>query len=216
MKPTHLAQLAFILAASFGVFSFVRAAQSDHRLNSCQAMCQLKPTYAAMNRTVPDFELADRAGTKVKFSSFLGGKPVVLNFWTKTCKPCLEEMPALQELAGILKKEGVEVVTVCTDEGYEAVKDTLQVVLQGQKPAFTVLYDPESEVVADVFGTDLFPETWLIDGKGVIRARIDGARNWSSAMPLEVIEMIGRPGGCPVEFLGGKPVGKNRGLCGEI
>lgn len=215
MKASHLAQIAFILAASFGVFSFVRAAQTDQRLTSCQAICQLRPAYAAHNRTVPDFELPDGEGKMVRFSSFLGDKPVVLNFWTKTCKPCLEEMPAIAELAGILKSRGVEVVTINTDEGPEAVADTLQVVLQGQEPPFHILYDPEMEVVQDMFGTELYPETWLIDGDGVIRARVDGPRNWSSAVPLEVIEMIGRPGGCPVQFLGGKPVGPYAGLCGE-
>ena len=106
-------------------------------------------------------------------------------------------------------------MTICTDEGPEAVADTLQVVLQGQKPPFTILFDPEMEVVADKFGTELYPETWLIDGDGIIRARVDGPRNWSDAIPLEVIEMIGRPTSCPVEFLSGKPMGQHGGLCGE-
>jgi len=215
MKLSHVAQIAFILAASVGVFSFVRAAQTDQRLNSCQALCQLRPAYAGHNRSVPDFELPDRNGKPVRFSSFLGGKPVVLNFWTKTCKPCLEEMPALAELAQILKPQGVDVVTICTDEGPEAVADTLQVVLEGKEPPFTILFDPESEVVADMFGTELFPETWLIDGNGIIRARVDGARNWSGAIPLEVIEMIGRPAGCPVEFAGSNPIGQYGGLCSD-
>lgn len=215
MKLSHVAQILFIVAASIGVFSFVRAAQTDQRLNSCQALCQLRPAYAGNNRSVPEFELPDYNGKPVKFSSFLGGKPVVLNFWTKTCKPCLEEMPALAELANILKPRGVEVVTICTDEGPEAVADTLQVVLQGQAPPFTILFDPEMEVVADQFGTELYPETWLIDGDGIIRARVDGPRNWSDAIPLEVIEMIGRPTSCPVEFVSGKPLGQYGGLCGE-
>ncbi|MEZ4445875.1 MAG: TlpA disulfide reductase family protein [Polyangiaceae bacterium] len=215
MKPAQIAQIVFILAASVGVFAFVRAAQTDHRLSTCQALCQLRPTYAAHERRVPDFTLPDAQGRSVTFSSFLGKKPVVLNFWTKTCKPCLEEMPALQELAGIVKSEGIEVVTICTDEGPEAVADTLKVVLEGQEPAFTILYDPESTVVSDRFGTELFPETWLIDAKGVIRARIDGPKNWSSAIALEVLESLDRPLSCPVEFKMGRPVGDYRGLCGD-
>ncbi len=39
-------------------------------------------------------------GQQVKLSSFRG-KVVVLNFWTKTCGPCLEEMPSVAELAKI-------------------------------------------------------------------------------------------------------------------
>ena len=99
MKPAQIAQIGFILVASIFVYSFVRAAQIDHRLTSCQALCHLRPTYAGMDRKVPDFELPDMDGKMVRFSSFLGKKPVLLNFWTKTCKPCLEEMPALAEFA---------------------------------------------------------------------------------------------------------------------
>ncbi len=204
MKLARVAQILFILAAAVGVFSFVRAAQNDQRFSNCQALCALRPTYAAMNRRVPDFELPDMKGEKVRFSSFLGGKPVVLNFWTKTCEPCLEEMPALQEMAGILDKEGVKLVTICTDDGPEEIKDTLEVVLGGQAPRFTILFDPDTTVVTDKFGTTLYPETWVVDGDGVIRLRVDGKRNWSSSLALEVIEMIGRPLGCPVEFGGGR------------
>ena len=204
MNLAKAAQILFIIAAAIGVFSFVRSAQNDATHLSCQALCSFRPTYAAMNRRVPDFELPDFEGNKVRFSSFLGGKPVVLNFWTKTCEPCLEEMPSLQEMAGILKKDGVKLVTICTDEGPDEVRDTLKVALGGQKPAFEILFDPDTEVVADMFGTTLYPETWIIDGDGIIRVRIDGKRDWSSALALEVIEMVGRPIGCPVEFGAGR------------
>jgi peroxiredoxin len=216
MKRAQIAQAVFIVIASIGVYSFVRAAQGDQQLNSCQALCQLAPTYAGRDRKVPDFTLPNMAGTPVTFSSFLGKGPVVMNFWTKTCQPCLEEMPALAQMASIVAKQGVKVVTVCTDEGPDAVRDTLAVVLQGNAPPFEILFDPDMAVVADKFGTSLFPETWLIDKHGIIRARVDGPKQWSAAIPLEFLEMIARPGGCPVEFLKGKPAGPRATLCGDL
>ena len=215
MKNSQLAQGAFILIASVFVYSFVRAAQTDHRLSGCQALCHMRPQYAGQNRRVPDFELPDINGELVRFNSFLGKKPVLLNFWTKTCKPCLEEMPSLAQFAQIMRKDGIQVVTICTDDGPEDVADTLAVVLQGASPPFTILFDPDTEVVADMFGTTLYPETWLIDKDGIIRARVDGARDWTSPMSLEVVEMISRPSSCPVQFLGGKPSGPYASLCGE-
>jgi thiol-disulfide isomerase/thioredoxin len=213
----RIAQGAFIAAASFGVYSYVRAAQTDQRLANCSALCHLRPTYASMDRSVPDFELPNMQGEPVRFSSFLGtGKPVVLNFWTKTCKPCLEEMPMLAQMAQIVSGRGIKVVTVCTDDGPDEVRDTLAVVLQGADPPFEILFDPETTVVTDKFGSTLYPETWLIDEHGVIRARVDGPRDWTSPLTLEVLEMIDRPlMGCPVQFSSGKPVGANAGLCGE-
>ncbi len=217
----QIAQTVFILGASVGVYSFVRAAQADQRFNSCQAWCQMRPNYAGRNRSVPDFQLKNMQGQMRRMSDFTGKGPVVLNFWTKTCQPCLEEMPELADMARILKKDGVTVVTVCTDEGPEAVRDTLQVVLEGQEPPFEVLFDPDGELVVEPkFGTALFPETWLIDKAGIIRARIDGnpgqrGMGWTSSIPLEVLENMQKPGSCPVDFLGGNPSGKHASLCGE-
>lgn len=217
MKLTQIGQFVFIGLASVGVYSFVRAAQHDHRRASCTALCELRPDYAAQNRSLPNVELADRDGNKVRLSSFLAGNPMVINFWTKTCAPCLQEMPMLAQLAGLLKQRGVPLVTVCTDDGPDAVRDTLKVALQGKDPPFPILFDPDAEIVNGRFGTTLYPETWFVDPDGVIRARVDGARDWSGAtgsFALEVVEMISRPSGCPVEFLGREPKGPYASLCG--
>ena len=68
-------------------------------------------------------------GKLVKLSSFRG-KVVVLNFWTKTCAPCLDEMPSVAELARVSHgRSDFVVLTVTTDEGPDAVRDTLKVAL---------------------------------------------------------------------------------------
>lgn len=211
---TLLAQIAFIALAAVTVFAFVHAARNDQRYSACTAFCGMRPDYAARDRIAPDFELPDLEGKPVKLSSFRG-KTVFLNFWTKTCKPCLEEMPALGELGKVLKKrDDMVLVAVSTDESIEDVRDTLKVVLNSDVP-FVVLLDAESKVVLDKFGTRLFPETWIIGPDGVIRARFDGARDWSAAAVIDLAEMVGRPSGCPVEFLRGQPRGKFAGLCAE-
>jgi peroxiredoxin len=215
IKAATIAQVAFILAAAGAVYLFVSAAQSDQRRASCTALCSLSPAYAGRNRLAPDFELPDINGKLVKLSSFRG-KSVYLNFWTKTCRPCLDEMPTLAELAKISKhRSDFVVVTVSTDEGPEAVRDALQIALNNEEPPFPILFDPESEVVLGRYGTKLYPETWIIDPDGVIRARFDGPREWSDALALEIGEMVARPGGCPVEFDKGVAKGPFAGLCGD-
>lgn len=202
-------QLGFIAVAAVAVYTFVGAAQQDQRRTSCSAMCKLRPSYAGSDRAAPDFELPDLTGKPVKLSQFRG-KTVFLNFWTKTCNPCLEEMPAIAELARIGAGRGdFVVVTVSTDETAEIARDTLKVVL-GSEPPFVVLMDPDASVVADMYGTKLFPETWIIDPKGVIRARFDGTRNWGSSLAVEAGE---KASACPVEFFKGAPRGKHAALC---
>ena len=51
-----------------------------------------------------------------------------------------------------------------------------------------VLMDRDRSVVRGQYGTVLFPETWVVDAEGVIRMRVDGAREWSSAVALDAIE----------------------------
>lgn len=204
VKWTTIAQLAFILVAAVTVYGFVHAAQNDQRTTGCEAICALRPAYAGQNRLAPDFELPDMNGKPVRLSSFRG-KTVFLNFWTKTCAPCLQEMPALAELGRIAQsRKDIVVLTVSTDEGPDDVRDALKVALNGDPP-FPVLFDPESKVVMDQYGTQLYPETWIIDPNGIIRARFDGARDWSSSLALEVGEMVSRWGSCPADIYKSKP-----------
>jgi peroxiredoxin len=212
IKTATMVQIAFIGVAAVSVYGFVRAAQADHRRSSCTALCSLAPAYAGQDRKAPDFELPDMKGAPVRLSSFRG-KTVYLNFWTKTCRPCLEEMPMLSELAKVARtRDDFTVVTVSTDEGPEDVRDTLKVAL-GEDPPFPVLFDPEAKIVRERYGTRLYPETWIIDPKGIIRARFDGPRDWSDSLAIEIGEMVSRPAGCPVEFMASTPRGRFAGIC---
>lgn len=215
MKLGQLAQIVFIAIAAAGVYGFVTVSRDAETRRVCLPLCALRPAYAAQNRTAPDFELSDMSGKKVKLSDFRG-KTVILNFWTKTCRPCLEEMPSLANLARMIEKRSdVVLLTVSTDSGPEDVRDTLRAILRTEQPPFPVLFDPESNVVGDAFGTTLFPETWIIDKKGTIRARFDGARDWSSTMVLGLIDSLNRPATCNAEFQGGKPTGGSAVICGD-
>ena len=122
-------------------------------------------------------------------------------------------MASLAELAKIGKDRGdFVVVTVSTDETGQDARDTLNTVLNGDVP-FVALVDPDAKIVHDVFGTRLFPETWVIDPGGTIRARYDGGRNWSDALAVDFAAMVARPAGCPVEFWKGAPKGDFGDLC---
>jgi peroxiredoxin len=215
MKPALLAQLAFIALAGTAVFAFISMARDAETRRACVPVCAMRPAYAGKNRLAPDFVLPSSQGSKVRLSQFRG-KTVVLNFWTTTCQPCLEEMPSLADLAKVLKnRSDVAVVTVSTDATKETAMSALQTLLHEKELPFTVLLDPESTVVHDKYGTTLFPETWIIDPEGVIRARFDGARDWSNAMVIDLIESFARPLACGVEFQSGRPSGAESAICDE-
>lgn len=204
--------LAFVVAAAIGVYSFVSVAKEGEMRRRCTPTCILRPNYAGYEKKAPSFTLKDTRGRDVSLESFRG-KVVVLNFWTKTCGPCMEEMPEIADLARILKPmNDVAVVTVSTDETAQEATDTLKAVLKEEAP-FPVLMDPELKIVRDKFGTSLYPETWIIDKTGVIRARFDGAREWSNATVVELVEQIRVGGYCPAQARDGKFVGESARLC---
>jgi peroxiredoxin len=214
---SQIAQLVVIVLAGLGVYGFVLTAKDGETRRACTALCALKPDYSARNRTAPDFELPAIDGRRVRLSSYRG-KTVILHFWTKTCRPCLEELPHIASLAKALRphQDDVVLITVTTDESAEDARATLQSVIGGTD-AFTVLIDPDGDkVVAGAYGTKLFPETWFIDRNGVIRARFDGPRDWEGALPIDLARALSAPIPCEVTYSSGRATGPFAGLCGDV
>jgi peroxiredoxin len=208
-------QLVFVVVAALFVYGFVAVTKEGETRRVCSAPCFLHPDYMAADRRAPDFALKDLHGNTITLES-LRGKVVLLNFWTKTCGPCLEEMPDLAELTKVLRdRTDVAVVTVSVDDGPEDVKPTLQTVLR-EEPPFAVLLDPGAQVVNGKFGTRLFPETWLIDKHGVIRARFDGAREWTNPLVVNFIDQLREGDYCAVKIDNRSLRGKAAKLCDEM
>lgn len=140
------------------------------------------PHYLGASLLAPDFTLPEQGGGQWSLSENRG-KVIVMNFWTVTCRPCIQEMPTLELLAEITEDwDDVEVVAISTDRSWDEVETII-----APSSKITSLLDAEREVVSGKFGTRLFPETWIIDGDGVVRFRFDGALDWSDPVTLDLI-----------------------------
>ena len=123
------------------------------------------PHYLGASLLAPDFTLPEQ-GVGAWTLSEHRNKVIVMNFWTVTCRPCIQELPTLELLAEIVEPWGdVEVVAVSTDRSWAEVETIIPA-----SSRITSLLDVEREVVNGKFGTRLFPETWIIDAEGVVRA----------------------------------------------
>jgi peroxiredoxin len=211
-----LAQIVVVGLAVLLVYGFVTVAKEGELRRVCAPTCVLKPEYHANLSSkedetrapmlAPNFTLKDMTGKAVALSDYRG-KVVFLNFWMQSCAPCMEEFPDLVELAQVLAtRKDVAVLSVSIDEGPDAVREKLTAVLNGLPP-FPILFDPDSTIVRQVYGTSQFPETWIIDKEGRIRARFDGPRKWSAGAVTEFVDQVRAGEFCPLEIKLGKRSG---------
>ena len=120
----------------------------------------------------PDFTVQD-AQTKVTLSQ-LRGQVVVLNFWATWCAPCVEEVPSLVEMQRRLKAKGVTVLAVSVDVDDNAYRQFVK----NHNVTLLTVRDPDQKSPA-LYGTHLFPETYVIDRNGVMRRKFIGAVDWT-------------------------------------
>jgi len=141
--------------------------------------------YFGNSLLAPDFTLTDQHGKPWRLSEHRG-KVVVMNFWTITCQPCVEELPSLLDLVQIVgHRDDIEVVAVSADNNWDEVS-----ALFPPGSSLRVLFDPDRKIIRDKYGTRLFPETWVIDARGVVRLRIDGRRDWADALSIDAIKTV--------------------------
>ena len=124
-----------------------------------------------MDKPAPDFTLKD--GAKVVNLRDYRGKIVLVNFWATWCPPCLEELPSLQALQKTMPQ--VVVLAISVDEDTDAYRRFLQL----HPLNLLTVEDPERHV-NELFGTSRFPETYVVDQKGLIRRKFISSQDWVS------------------------------------
>ena len=116
-----------------------------------------------IGEALPYFELppARGEGEGVSSADFADGKPRLLNVWASWCVPCIAEAPQLESL----RRQGAEIVGVAIRDRPE---DVVRFLAQHGDPYARIGRDDLSEVQLAI-GSSGVPETFVIDGKGVIR-----------------------------------------------
>ncbi|MBB1201424.1 DsbE family thiol:disulfide interchange protein [Enterobacteriaceae bacterium 89] len=168
-KILILPLLLFIVIAAVLFWQLARNAQGDDPSTLESAL---------VGKAVPDFtrqSLSD-ANKRYPESLFITGKPLLLNVWATWCPTCAAEHRYLNEL----KAEGVPVIGLNFKDDREKALRWLQ---RGGDPYTANLFDGDGMAGLDlgVYGA---PETFLIDGKGVIRFRYAGeltAKVWQNS-----------------------------------
>jgi len=140
-------------------------------LLSFATACDRGAAPANADRVAPDFTVSDGENS-IHLASYRG-KVVLLNLWWSQCPPCIQETPALIQLHHDRPDIAILAVSIDEDPGsYRRFLTRFHVDLN-------TVRDPD-QTVAKLYGTDGWPETYIIDRKGYIRRKIVGDPDWSN------------------------------------
>lgn len=116
-----------------------------------------------VGQPVPEFTLPAAVDSHPALSSadLKSGKPVLLNIFASWCLPCITEAPILLEL----KKRGVEIHAIAIRDKPE---DVARFLADHGDPYVRIGSDVSSKVQISL-GSSGVPESFVIDGKGVVR-----------------------------------------------
>lgn len=144
--------LVAVAAAAFGLFAYQLTQPKDDFIES-----------AMVGEPIPPFELppivADRPG--LSSADLADGEPKLLNVFASWCVPCRAEAPQLEKL----EASGANIVAIAIRDRPE---DTAAFLAAYGNPFSRIGRDDISQVQLSI-GSSGVPETFVIDGDGVIR-----------------------------------------------
>jgi cytochrome c biogenesis protein CcmG/thiol:disulfide interchange protein DsbE len=146
--------------------------------------CERGSVPTLIGKPAPDFTIQD-SGKQVSLRD-LRGKVVVLNFWASWCPPCVEETPSMVAMQKQLK-DHVTVLSVSLDVDPAAYKRFVRD--QGMSPPMVTLRDAQKRS-SSLYGTFIYPETYIIDAQGILRRKFIGPVDWTKPEIIDYLKNI--------------------------
>lgn len=114
-------------------------------------------------------------------------KVILVNFWATWCPPCIEELPAIQQVWQANSQSQFEVIAVNVGEP----KDTVVRFLQSMKPdlEFPVAIDEHLTIYQD-WEVSPLPTSFLVDKNGDVRYKVLGGRNFNGENIRKIIRQL--------------------------
>ena len=122
---------------------------------------------SASAQTLPDVKIENQEGKVISIRDVVDGTPMIISFWSTTCKPCIMELNAINNnLPDWLEEVDMKVVAVSVDDARTVSR--ARAMTQGQGwDDYTCLYDKNQDFKR-AMNVSLTPHTFIVDGKGNI------------------------------------------------
>ncbi len=132
---------------------------------------------------VPNFTLTLNGRTQELRD--LRGQVVVLNFWATWCPPCVAEMPSLERLHQKFRDRGLMVLGISVDQDAAVYENFLQT----YNITFPNYLDPEKKI-STLYGTFMYPETYIIDARGRLVRKVIGPLEWDDPQMVDFLTRL--------------------------
>ena len=145
--------------------------------------------FGASAQSLPDVKVENQEGKVISIQELVDGTPMIISFWSTTCKPCIMELNAINEsLYDWLEEVDMKVVAVSVDDARTVSR--ARAMTQGQGwDDYVCVYDKNQDLKR-AMNVSLTPHTFVVDGKGNIVASHSGYTPGSEQELFEEIKAL--------------------------
>ena len=111
--------------------------------------------------------------------------PLFINIWASWCKPCIDELPALNELKARYPDADIQWVALNYGDSLETVREFMT----NTEIELPVLLDLTTQFTTQLPLTGL-PATFLADANGQVRYQLDGYADWTDPALTRQLESL--------------------------
>lgn len=124
----------------------------------------------------PEAVLVMEDGRQVTLAELTRGQLTVVNLWATWCMPCMREMPSLDRLRQVVASEDITVLAISEDATLEQARAFL---IREKLIGLGLYHDPRGRL-AQAFGVQGLPSTYILQASGRVVARLEGEAEWDS------------------------------------
>ena len=129
-------------------------------------LCLISVVSCASAQQLPDVKVENAQGKIVSVRDLAQGKPLIIAYWSIACKPCIQELNAINDALADWRSEAeVEVVAVSVDDA--RLKASAKAIASSRGWEFICVYD-ENQDLKRAMNVSLTPQSFVVDAEGNI------------------------------------------------